>query len=185
MKRTLAWVLALAMLLAACAFAEGEAPTFESLAGLEWSFSSGAGGWSTEMRLDAEGAFSGEFHDSEMGESATTTPTAPCTTAPSPARCPARRMDEHAWSVRVDSLTVESPANEESIEDDIRYVTAEPYGMSEGDELKVYAPGTPVDALTEEMQMWAHLNLKDDPSALEDWFLYSEANDSGFVGYPP
>ena len=71
MKKVFAWVMALALVLfAAGACAETEETFFETLAGLEWSFSSGVGGWSTDMRIEADGSFSGDFHDSEMGESA-------------------------------------------------------------------------------------------------------------------
>ena len=47
----------------------------------------------------------------------------------------------------------------------------------------LYLPGTPVDALTEDMKMWAHLLGDDAPAELENWFLYSAKNETGFVGY--
>ena len=47
----------------------------------------------------------------------------------------------------------------------------------------LFLPGTPVDVLTEDMRTWAHLLGEDAPDTLEDWFLYSEKNSSGFVGY--
>ena len=55
--------------------------------------------------------------------------------------------------------------------------------ISEGDELLVYLPGTPVSVLNEDQRMWAHLLGDEAPEALENWFLYSAANESGFVGY--
>ena len=74
----------------------------------------------------------------------------------------------------------------ESIVDEIRYVPTEPYGISEGDEMLLYCPGTPVSVLSEDMQLWAHvLDQETPPLALETWFLSSEKNDSGFVGYLP
>ena len=57
-------------------------------------------------------------------------------------------------------------------------------GVVEGDEMVLYLPGTPVEALTEDMQFWAHLNeLDEKPTALQNWFLYSTKNESGFIGY--
>ena len=35
---------------------------------LEFYFSSGAGGWGTSLTLQADGSFTGSFHDSEMGD---------------------------------------------------------------------------------------------------------------------
>jgi hypothetical protein len=38
--------------------------------------------------------------------------------------------------------------------------------------------------LSEEMQLWAHVMDQENQETLENWFLASEANESGFVGYP-
>ena len=68
MKRITACFLAALMMCAACACAAAEDAIMATLAGLEWSFSSGVGGWSTDLRILEDGSFSGEYHDSEMGE---------------------------------------------------------------------------------------------------------------------
>lgn len=185
MKRLTAILMALALLMSAVgACAEEEALTFEQLAGMEWSFSSGAGGWSTDMHIAEDGSFSGTYHDSEMGETGEGYPNGSFYYCNFNGQLSiAGQADDGAWKLHVDSLSMESEPNQESIEDDIRYVTAEVYGLSEGDELLLYAPGTPADALSEEMQMWAHMPWQDDPTALESWFLADESYDSGFVGY--
>ena len=67
-KKILLFVLALTLMLPVCSsFAEGKQPAFSDLANLEWTFSSGVGAWMTWFTMDAEGHFSGSFHDSEMG----------------------------------------------------------------------------------------------------------------------
>ena len=70
MKKLISCILALLLVaVLACAGAEEKTDTFFTrLEGLEWTFSSGAGGWSTDMRILPDGTFSGEYHDSEMGE---------------------------------------------------------------------------------------------------------------------
>ena len=35
---------------------------------VQFSFLSGAGGWSTELVLNQDGSFTGQYHDSEMGD---------------------------------------------------------------------------------------------------------------------
>ena len=93
-------------------------------------------------------------------------------------------MDENTWKIRVDELRTD-PAEEE-ISDGIRYMPSEAYGLSEGDVMILYGPGTPVSVLSEEMQLWAHIqDQEEQQTELENWFLSSEANDSGFVGYQP
>ena len=184
MKKVIACILGLAMLLGAFgACAEAEL-TFDQLAGLEWTFSSGAGGWSTDMRIAENGDFSGEFHDSEMGEVDDAYPNGTLYYAAFTGQLSIlEQVDEYSWKVRVDSLSVENVPGDESIDDGIRYVATDPYGISEGDEMTLYRPGTPVDGFTEDMLMWAHLFGEDAPAELTDWFMYSEKNESGFVSY--
>ncbi len=185
MKRAIAWMMSLALLLAAVACAEGEAPTFEALEDLEWSFSSGAGAWSTDLRIAADGSFSGQFHDSEMGDAGDEYPYGTVYYANFTGRMTlGEQLDEHSWSVHIDALAQDEEPGSEEIADELRYVAAEPYGITKGDDMVLYAPGTPVDALTEEMRMWAHLfDMEEAPAELSDWFLYSENNDSGFLSY--
>ena len=186
MKKMMAWVLALVLLIcAASAFAEGEALTAADLDNMVWCFSSGAGGWSTDINTGVDGAFTGSYHDSEMGESADEYPNGTMYVCSfSGALSVAEQTGENAWRIHIDSLTLDGEIGAESIEEGIRYVNVEPYGIHEGDDFTLYLPGTPVDALTEDMRMWAHLLGDDAPAELEDWFMYSEANESGFVGYP-
>ena len=61
----IAGMLAATMTLAACA---EEAFDFELLSNQTFYFSSGAGAWGTEMDISADGSFTGNFHDSEMGD---------------------------------------------------------------------------------------------------------------------
>ena len=186
MKRVFAWVLSLMLALSAAgALAEADASIFEKLAGLEWSFCSGAGGWSTELQILADGSFSGTYHDSEMGETGDGYPDGTmygCFFSGQMSMV--ERVDENTWKLRVDTLTLDEGQLSEAIDDGIRYVTTEPYGISAGDEMLLYAPGTPVEIFSEDMLFWAHvMEQENPPAALENWFLTSEKNGSGFVGY--
>ena len=185
MKKLFAVILTLALLLcAASAFSETEM-SFEELKGLEWTFSSGAGAWSTDLRILEDGSFSGEYHDSEMGETGENYPNGTVYGCSFTGRMSlAGQLDEYAWKLRVDALSMDEGQLDEAIEDGIRYVTIDPYGISEGDEMILYRPGTPVEVLSEDMRYWAHvIDPEQSPSELETWFLMSEKNDSGFVGY--
>ncbi len=187
MKKLLALLMSLALLLYGIgAFAEDEAPSFERLAGLQWEFSSGAGGWSTELTVNPDGSFSGRFHDSEMGEIGDDYPNGTVYVCAFTGRMSGlEAVDGQTWRVKVDSVTPDEASGREAIDDGIRYVTSDPYGVAADDEILIYLPGTPLEGFTEEMRMWAHLPGEQDPAAtLEDWFLYSPKNDTGFVGYP-
>lgn len=183
MKRVLLSVLCLVLILTTAGYAEKQ-DIFADLDGYEWSFLSGVGGWSTDMQIRADGSFTGEFHDSEMGETGEGYPDGSLYFCSFSGQMNvAGQVDEKTWKIRIDKLEKE-PA-QESVADGIRYVPADIYGLSEGDEMILYAPGTPVSILSEEMQLWAHvIDQETPPTELEDWFLMSEKNDSGFVGYP-
>ena len=185
MKKVFAWILtAMILLTLTGAGAESADALFERLEGLEWSFSSGAGGWSTDMRILPDGSFSGEFHDSEMGEFADEYPNGTIYGCSFTGQLSViGQTDENSWKLRVDALKVDESQPEEAIDDGIRFVYADPYGIVQGDEMTLYQPGTPLEGFTEDMLMWAHLLGEDRPAALENWFLYSEENDTGFVSY--
>ena len=187
MKNVFALFVVFALLVSGIgAFAEASAQSFEQLAELEWSFSSGVGGWSTEMRIAADGSFSGNYHDSEMGEAADDYPKGSVYVCAFTGQMTGlEQVDARTWRVQIESVTPDEAPGHETIDDGLRFVTAEPYGVNAGDEMMIYLPGTPIEGFTEDMRMWAHLMGEDDPAAtLEDWFLYSRKNEAGFVGYP-
>jgi len=179
----------LALMLAAvfvCAGAEERTDTFFTrLEGLEWTFSSGVGGWSTDMRILPDGTFSGEYHDSEMGEAADEYPDGTIYGCSFTGRFSfVEQVDENTWKIHVDELKTDESAKKETIEEGVRFVYTEPYGISAGDDMLLYQPGTPVSVLSEDMQMWAHLfDSEDTLYELDSWFLSSEKNQSGFVAY--
>ena len=187
MKRMTAFILTAALALAAAgAFAEAAESLFETLTGLEWSFSSGAGAWSTDLRILEDGSFSGEFHDGEMGEMDDAYPYGTVYRCDFSGKLSVvEQTAENVWKLRVDELRT-SDQPEEEIDGGVRYVRAEPYGLSEGDEMLLYAPGTKLAALSEDMRLWTHAqDMEDAPDALSDWFLCSEKNDSGFISWNP
>ena len=183
MKKTITMILCF-ILLASAGTCHAEAETIlDTLAGMEWTYCSGAGGWSSDMTIQADGSFVCDYHDSDMGDSADAYPDGTLYFATFRGRMSvAEHTGENTWNIRVDELRKDP--GEEQILDGIRYIPAENCGLSEGDIMTLYAPGTPTGALSEDMQLWAWVMYQDQQEVLENWFLGSEANDSGFVGYP-
>lgn len=181
MKKILMMVMCLVLVCVSSAMAEQD--VLAGLAGYDWTFSSGVGGWSTDLQMQADGTFSGEYHDSEMGETGDGYPNGTIYFCAFHGKLSVvEQADNNSWKVRVEEL--EKDEGKEEISDGIRYVPAEPYGLSQGDEMLLYRPGTPVSVLSEEMQLWAHvIDQETPPTELEDWFLMSVKNDSGFVGF--
>ncbi len=193
MKKFLAWFLSLALVLSlAGGLAESAENTetaeenlFETLSRMNWTFTSGAGAWSTDLVLQPDGTFTGSFHDSEMGDVGEGYPYGTVYVCTFTGKMSvAEKVDEKTWKIRVDALQADEPAGQETIEDEIRFITSDVYGLVQGDVMDLYAPGTPVSVLSDEMKLWAHvLDQEEPPTELEAWFLCSVNNDSGFVGY--
>ena len=172
-------------LCAAAACAETETDIFAALEGYEWSFSSGVGGWSTDLRILPDGSFSGEYHDSEMGDSAEAYPDGTVYSCSFTGTMKlVEQADENSWVIRVENLQRDEGQEPEAIEGGIRYILADTYGLSEGDEMRLWKPGTPLSAIPEGLRFWTHAEEIESPAeALTDWFLSSEKNESGFVGF--
>ena len=178
MKRVFLLALCLALCLTAASLAEEN--LFETLAGLEWSFSSGAGAWSTELQLQADGSFTGNYHDSEMGDYADAYPNGTVYFSSFSGRMSlVEQVDENSWKLRVDELTYTEPNGKEVIEDGCKYIYTDVYGLSAGDEMMLYKPGTSLDSFTDEMKFFAHAF---DLTELSAWYFYSAKNNSGFEG---
>ena len=182
MKKIVLFLAAAVMLLtAACAGAE-ESSLFNQIKGQTFTFSSGVGGWSNELTFGEEGSFTGNYHDSEMGETGEGYPEGSlygCVyhgqlTDP-------KQADEFTWTA---GITVEPDEEQapETIEDGIRYVTSEPYGVSKAKTVTIFLPGKPVEQLPEGFIFWSHLQEIDpEAKSLPFHAIWSEADDAGFI----
>ncbi len=173
---------------------EAEAPLegdafLESLSGT-YMFCSGAGGWSTDLTLLPDGSFTGVYHDSDMGTG-------------DPEKYPGgivyicrfsgrftrpEQLDETTWSLAIESLELEHPADgTEEFADGVCYIYSEPYGLEGTKAMTVYLPDTPVEGLSEDV-LWAARGPYDwqatDEGTLGLTILYNEPQGSGFARYP-
>lgn len=185
MKKITTILVAAVMLivLAAAGQAEGTSnDLFANLKGQTFEFFSGVGAWGTELTVGEDGSFTGNFHDSEMGETGEGYPDGTvygCTfhgwfSDPQP-------VDEYSWTVNV---TVEQDEGQvpEAIEDNIRYVTSPPYGLEKAKTVVVFLPGTPVEKLPEEFMFWSHLQeLAPDAKEISYYAIWNKEDDAGFI----
>ena len=184
MKKVLCVLLALLLALSAASAEEAPALSFKDLSQLEWFFSSGVGAWFTSFQMDETGAFTGQFHDGEMGEIGEGYPNG--TQYGCLFHGLARmgdQIDETTWELFVDSLELDEGQVPECIEDGVRYVTTDPYGIYAGQRLLLYLPGKPIQELPEGFLPWGHLYAYgDDVIALPYYALYDAQEETGFVG---
>ena len=121
----------------------------------EFSFLSGAGGWGTYVLVNRNGSFTGEYHDSEMGDIGESYPYGSvyvCSFAGE--FVDIEKVSEYAYQMTLSNVSTQHQQGEEWIEEEIRYVASIPYGMEEGTEFILYLPDTPLDQLSEEFLSW-------------------------------
>ncbi len=189
MKKLISLTLTLAMLLTACLAAAEVQPalSFADLDELDWTFSSGVGAWYTCIWMEEDGTFTGEFHDSEMGEADEAYPDGTVYGCLFHGKMTlGEQVDEYTWKIRVDEVELDEGQVPEVIEDGMRFVTCEPYGLKAGNDMLLYLPGTPVEKLPEDFLMWAHLYAYgEDVKELPYYGLYDPQEETGFIGEEP
>ena len=153
-----------------------------------YDFSSGAGGWGTEVTLNADGTFEGHFHDSDMGDTGEGYPNGTVYFCDFHGRFGNIRQDDATtWSMTLEELTVTSGFEYEAyIEDGIHWVPATPYGFEAepGTTFYLYGPDHAVAGLSEEfmswMLPWHYANPQ--PSTLGYYAIHNTTGDYGFCG---
>ena len=127
----------------------------------EFSFLSGAGAWRTIITLNRDGTFTGWYLDSEMGEVGEGYPHGSAYTCTFSGKfVNIEKVNAYSYKMTLTDIKTEKAVGEEWIENEIRYVASEPYGLNDPineqkcTEFIFYLPDTPVDQVPEEFLTW-------------------------------
>ncbi len=156
---------------------------FERLDGSTFYFLSGAGAWSTELVVSSDGSFTGYYHDTDMGDSGEGYPNGTryeCDFSGTFALVD--QKDELTYILRLTSLALKEEPGTERVEDGVRVISAEAYGISCGDEFMLYSPGSQSAGLPEEFLEWVRMAnaWEEPPETLPIWGLYNLGGQAGF-----
>ncbi|MBR6158607.1 MAG: hypothetical protein IKQ27_16780 [Lachnospiraceae bacterium] len=173
---------------------DAENELFAELSDWSFYFSSGAGGWGTSLYFDEDGTFHGDYHDSEMGSTGPGYDYGTVYTCVFEGKCDDyEEVSKGIYRLHITDLKYD-PEDVETIEDDIRYITAAPYGLENTDQLIVYMPGTPLEKMEDGYFSWVRFDqyvgpdfdwYEDYPEELPYAGIYNPADDGyGFYGYP-
>lgn len=158
-----------------------------------FTFSSGAGAWATNLTLNANGTFQGDYHDSEMGLTDEGYPNGTVYICTFHGQfTDAQPIDEYSYRLTLSSLTADGRPEQE-IRDGILYAAAgphgltcrEPYSSALARDFVLYTPDTPIAGLNEEFLSWWPGRFEADPPEILDCYaLWNTDSNTGFFSLP-
>lgn len=152
----------------------------------EFYFSSGAGGWGTDITLHDDGTFTGSYHDSDMGSDIEHYPGGTMYVASFNGKfTDFQKVDDYTWTMRLESLNYDNAPGQDWEENGVHNIASEAYGIAGGDQFYLYLQGHPTSTLPEEYLNWAkmYMNAYDNlPSTLTVYGIYNVAEQAGFGG---
>ena len=158
-------------------------PVFESMPE-QFVFTSGAGGWQTELILADDGTFTGEYYDSDMGDTGSRYPNGTvyiCNFSGSFTQ--PEQVNDYTYKMNLESLQIERTPEETEYRDGVRYIYSEPYGLDNADEFYIYTPGAPVSDLPYTFVLWTYaLADMQNAETLPCYGIYNEGGGAGFIG---
>ncbi len=148
-------------------------------------FSSGAGGWSSELELHGDGSFTGSYSDSDMGDTGDDYPNGTMYVCNFLGQFKdIRKTGEHTYEMTLEGLQKEDI--EDEIIDGVHKVPSTAYGIEDGKKFTLYTPDTPLSEIPEELEGWDPYRFDEDSDSrttLGAYALYNEATGDGFFSY--
>ena len=160
--------------------------SFSVFSNLQFCFSSGAGGWATLLDIDADGGFSGEYSDGEMGVTGEGYPNGTRYQCDFSGRFTQPvKVNDYTYSMRIRELNYAEEPGTEEIKDGTLYCYSTVYGLDGAENILIYLPGAPIAELPEGFRSWVgYYELNDmADTELPYYGLYNETQEYGFSSY--
>ncbi len=155
---------------------------FAELAKWSFSYSSGAGAWSTDLSISEDGTFTGLYHDSEAGSTGTGYPNGTVYVCNFSGKFTTpEQVDEYTWKTTIESISCEEEVGKEDLADDVKYIYSEPLGLTDAEDIYIYKKGIPVSKLPEEYCTWIY--DIDTYETLPFYGIYNEKDGAGFCSW--
>lgn len=157
--------------------------TFADLAVKQFEFSSGAGGWSEEFTIEKDGYFTGNFHDSDMGDTGEGYPDGTFySSSYSGHFTDLNKINDFTYQMKLADVSYKETADTEEIKDNTRYIYTESYCLGGTDTFTIYLPGTPIGKLSEEIYSWLFMANQSEEE-LTMTVIVDEINGYGIYSY--
>lgn len=159
---------------------------FTEFKSLKFVFSSGAGGWATELTIQDDGSFSGEFFDGELGVTGDAYPNGTMYQSDFTGQFTQPvKINEYTYSMQISNLTYTEKAGTEEIKNGMLFLYSEAYGLDDAENILIYLPGAPLAKLPQEFRSWVgYYDLSNTTDTeLPFYALYNETPQYGFSSY--
>lgn len=159
--------------------------SFEAFKNLDFTFSSGAGGWATVMQIHADGSFEGQYYDSDMGSTGDDYPNGTMYQSNFSGQFTQPvKVDDYTYSMQIETIDFEQKIGTEEVRDGVLYSYTDAYGLDGAQNILIYLPGKPLAELSEDFRIWIgyyDLSATAD-TELSFYALNNEAQEEGFIG---
>ena len=156
---------------------------FSKLANCEFYFSSGVGGWGTELTIDEKGNFEGNYHDSDMGDTGEGYPGGTCYYCKFHGKFDTPiKVNDYTYSTKILEISQENESGTEEVIDEVLYKYSDPYGLENAAEIYIYLPDAKIKDLPEGYMSWARMAVEN-REELGFYGLYNVAQEEGFTSY--
>lgn len=167
--------------------AADELDVFGEIADVEFCFSSGAGAWGTSLRINADGTFTGDYHDTDMGDTGESYPFGTMYSYEFSGKFKnLQKVDDFTYSFELDYLREDAPKKEFIDDHGVRIVPAEAYGLEIGKTYMLYLPGAEMNTLPEKFVHWVAMPMgwssDEIPLSLPFYGIYNLDGQYGFFG---
>lgn len=148
-------------------------------------FCSGAGGWETFFNLEIDGTFTGQYSNSNMGDTGDEYPNGTIEICKFNGEFASpEKINEYIYYVKLNYINIDETNESEYYEDGIRYINTIPYGFDNGKNFLLYLPGCNFDYMDENFSSWCSLyyniNYK---LPLNYYGLYNIGGEHSFLGW--
>ena len=129
--------------------------TFDDLSKKDFSYSSGAGGWSEDFYIRKDGSFTGSYHDIDMGDTGDTYPNGTVyASAYSGHFTDLIKVSDYVYEMKLSDISYDEEDETEEYGDGYHYIYTTSSCFNEADVLTIYLPGMPVKEIPEEVYSW-------------------------------
>lgn len=139
-----------------------------------FDYSSGVGGWGTDLYLNDDGTFDGMYFDMDAD---VTTISQFSGRFSEPVK-----IDEHSYSMRLEKLSYRWPQSGSRTEHGRRYEFTKAHGLDEGTSFTVYLPGTNVSELPSSGYLSTYNGSLDKNGNLTGYVIFNNTNGATFIG---